>query len=316
MANKFYYKCVEDATHQAITRIVLKHQFEESVSVAWRKKVIFVTEKFVGVKNINSQFNPSLNYPGEQVQSLSAFLMRIGCDLEILQDLCLMPPKGCPFENWICCAGPCKSERYFKNHNIKTVNEFRNRLGLKDNLPVGYFEKFKEEWGEILDEKRGENRTESTPFLLLPVRDLHHSVKDTIVAREPGLANFAGDLFVCTDHFKRKTKRGVDRREYSSFTLQNINEAFENNTLEFILNKERHFTDRDRLRKLISLLNRGASMSTVLSRKEFNRKFHIERLSRSFNEMDNNFYANGYDNNGHYGNSYYEQQSSQRHPDT
>ena len=309
MADKAYYKQVESAVHLAITKIYRKYFSKEEQSATWKKKVIFMTEKYIGVKNINTQMDVSINsdLPDEQLQSLSAFLMRISYDLETLRDLCLMPPKGCPFENWVCCAGPCKSGKLLKNHNIKTVLEFRKRLGFKDDLPEDYYDKFKEEWGEILDGKRGENGIDTTPFLLLPVRDLHQSVRDKIVAREPGLANFVDNLFLCCDHFKRKNiKSGFDRRVFATFSVQNLNKTFESNKLKFVLSGEGHFIDRAHLTKLISLLNRDVQMSVDLTRRNFNRKSHIARLSQSYLEMENNYYPNGFDNNGHYGTSYYD----------
>jgi len=310
MADTNRFVEIETAVHKAFDIFYREFWPEAHPKTSWKEQVPKILLKFVtSIADINKTLKAGDLKRRTDIdnQVLSLLALKVVLDFETLQDLYLMPPSGYPFETWVCCAGPCKSGKLLKNHNIKTVLEFRKRLGFKDDLPEDYYDKFKEEWGEILDGKRGENGIDTTPFLLLPVRDLHQSVRDKIVAREPGLANFVDNLFLCCDHFKRKNiKSGFDRRVFATFSVQNLNKTFESNKLKFVLSGEGHFIDRAHLTKLISLLNRDVQMSVDLTRRNFNRKSHIARLSQSYLEMENNYYPNGFDNNGHYGTSYYD----------
>lgn len=166
------------------------------------------------------------------------YILRCALPLKNLRALCIMPPRGCPLERWVCFFGPCRSSNTWKCQKLDTVKHFRSIVGHEDDFPENYYEGFEEFWGNF--KRKSGAIGLNNPLMLFPVRDLEPVVRDTIVKENPILAEIADNLFVCVDHFKNSdpSERVVDKRALSSFSIDNLNYQLRQKNVQFKISSQ------------------------------------------------------------------------------
>jgi hypothetical protein len=320
MANSETYLGIERAVYKGYKQVYRAEREAQSES-QWSEPVPRVLAKLTSLTDINRTLNSEVEKLTElEYTIILTYSLKVVLDFEILQDLCLMPPRGCPFELWVCCAGPCKSGYYKKHQDIRKLRELRKRAGIKDDIPENYYNRFEEEWREIWNQeakKRKEKNSKTdfnTPLFLVPVRDLNDTVKDAIVAIEPGLAPSIDNLFLCSDHFRKngpRDKRGFNQRRYSSYTAENINKNLSTGEISLSLAKNKHFGCRTHLQSLLKLLSKEPSIDTTPIRKQFDSHQCVSTVVQRLEKMANNFChrSDAYGNYNH--SSAYQQEYSE-----
>jgi len=126
---------------------------------------------------------------------------------------------------------------------------------------------------------------------LVPVRDLNDTVKESIIAIEPGLAPSIDNLFLCSDHFRKRGSQrgGFDSRHFSSLVPKNINKRLASGEVGLRFAAIKHFKNRAHLKKLLMLLRRGVSVDTTLNPRVFNREEIVQTVTSRLREMNNNY---------------------------
>lgn len=297
MANTERFIDIECAVNQAIKILFRQYRPEASGKLGWKEQVPVVMQRLGFVfEEIRSDLPEDILELTElDRQVVLLFLLKVVLDFDLLQDLGLMPPKGCPFEAWVCCAGPCKSGYSKRHHNLLSIKKYRRLTGIKDDIPEDYFDKFEEEWREIWNEEgvtreQGESDN-NTPLILIPVRNLSETVKNAIVTNEPVLSSSIDNLFLCSDHFKKFVyKHGslFAQKRFSSFTAENLNKSLESDEIKLVLAKI-HFKNRKHLQKLLMLLSKGVQIDTGLRRREFDRKECAAQVLNRLKAMENTY---------------------------
>jgi len=303
------YSDYEKAVHKAISEHhrVLRPDAHSRTGINEQIQVI-VRRYTKSLADISRSLNRGQRKLSEtEVQVASAFILKVLLDFETLQDLCLMPPKGCPFELWVCCGGPCKTGFVKRHQNINTLRRLRKCAGIKDNIPEDYYDKFEKEWREIWNEealKKDSGETDyNTPLFLVPVQSMDEAVKNAIIEIEPSLAPFVDKLFLCTDHFKRVAKlsnNSFSTKQFATFSKENLQRGLR--TGELKLNFAvvfKHFKNRDYIHKLLMLLEKGVNFDFTPNKKSFEEKECVSKAYNRLREMENNFghrnsYSSGY----------------------
>lgn len=286
-------------------RIVYKKLFpEEDCRKKWSEKVRKVLQRKLNLSEINRHLSEEVdseNCTEYKIQLLQIFLLRIVLDLETLQELCLLPPKGCPLENWVCCAGPCRSGKLLKGQNIYTVKKIRECVFRKKDLPKDYCDKYESVWGQFAE--KGRKAGESAPLILFPVKELDPSVAKIIIAKKPELSAFIEHLFICSDHFKEKKEtNNFDRRKLKNHYISNINKLLASERVKFKPNGDYHFRDKDYLNVLKGqLMNEKTEYSRAVTRPRYisNEVSLTRRFVTRLLTMDNRYYREnfvGFDN--------------------
>lgn len=300
MADTNRFVEIESAVRRAFDIFYREFWPEAHPKTSWKEQVPKILLKYVtSIADINKTLKAGNVKRRTDIdnQVFSLFALKVLMDFETLQDLYLMPPKGCPFEAWVCCAGPCKSGYNRRHQNIQTVKRLRSLGGIKDDIPEDYYDKYEEEWREIWEEERVQRRKEykeksdnHTPLSLVPVRHLDVTVKNAIIEKEPGLKPFVDNLFLCCYHFKKVSsleKNEFSQRKYSSYTVGDLNKNIVEG--EVRVASSYFFRNRKHLAKLLMLLNKGLCIDTTLRKKSFKNKECVLTIVNRLKEMENNF---------------------------
>jgi len=321
MADAELFTKVEEALHKAIGQVYSKGAEPQCEKLTYRTSWMFEIPKIIsrlcgGPEAVNKSLAkiPKKATEVERNVFLGVALKAL-LDFEVLQVIGLMPPKGCPFEAWVCCAGPCKSG-YRKSQNIQTLKWLRKLAGIQDNIPEDYYDKFEDEWRKIWNEgKEGRLEREptdyNTPLILLPVRNLSEAVKDSIRTVEPGLSNSIDNLFLCGDHFKKiiandiGRRLGFNERRISSLTCSNVNFRLETGEIRIGFAKSKHFSDKAHLSKLLMILGRGVSFEVPVLQEDFCFETCAQQIGERLVRMEDQYnqrsdYNNGYMHQNHY----------------
>lgn len=309
MADSERYLAIKRAVYKGYKQ-VYRADREAQSEIRWSEPVPrFLLECLTSLSDINRTLSPEVEKLTElEQQIVITYSLKVVLDFEVLQDLCLMPPRGCPFELWVCCAGPCKSGYVRKHQDIRKLRELRSRAGIKDDIPENFYNRFEEEWREIWNQEARRRKEENsktdynTPLFLVPVRNLNETVKNAIIAIEPGLAPSIDNLFLCGDHFKKlrtREKKGFNQRRYSSYTAENINKGIETGEISLCLARNKHFVNRSHLQNLLKHLSRNPAIDTTPSQRHFDPLECESLVVRRLNKMAGNFCHRG-DNYGGY----------------
>lgn len=314
MEEEATYSNYEKAVHKAIGELHRELRPDVHARSGWYEQTQVIVKRYIrSLSDINRSLVRGQKKLSEtEVQVISSFLLKVLLDYETLQDLCLMPPKGCPFELWVCCGGPCKSGFVKRHQNIKTLRRLRKCAGIKDDIPEDYYDRFEEEWRQIWKEAPrkdkvfdfGNLKTDyNTPLFLVPVQQLDEAVKDAIVQVEPSLGPFIDKLFLCHDHFKRVTtlsNNSFSTKRFASYSKENLQRGLRTGEvrLNFAVSFS-HFRNRSYIQKLLMLLGRGVDFDFTPHKKSFQEKECVLKVFNRLKEMENNFghrnsYSSGY----------------------
>lgn len=184
------------------------------------------------------------------VPILVVFVMKSVLDIEVLRELCLMPPEGCPLEKWHCFVGSCQSQDKKKCQNPMVLKHARVIFGKVDGLPDRFYEKYQELWEPL---NLGLNPTRQlgqvSPLILFPVRELNEKVKNKILEERPQYANQIDEFYVCTDHFTPSL------RTIYKYSLDYLNSELESDSIRFSFG-------RKSLKEAHALAKRNLSLTT------------------------------------------------------
>jgi hypothetical protein len=153
-----------------------------------------------------SDINPNLKGYGTLTETQGHYLrvifLRVILDLETLRNLCLFAPKDIQFERWRCVFGPCNSAEQLRSCNQDVIQSIRARLGIRDELPPGYFDQYQAVWGGLSRSKQLRSVPALAPLILFPIKYFSEETKADIRRQCSFLDNIPVDgLFVCCDHF-------------------------------------------------------------------------------------------------------------------
>jgi hypothetical protein len=210
-------------------------------------KQLELLENFVDLSAINPWFGEKSReserlYLEMGNSMVTLLMMKCILDYDILRGLCLMPPKGVPIDQWRCCLGPCGIKTWLVQDPL-VVRELQRRVRDEENEEE--LVEFRDQvwsgryWVQPEKEPKNFAWAKLAHALLLPVRALHPSVKETILKEAPNLISIVDSLFICPEHIQKckvsdpGEKKSFYERTINFYSLDLINRQIEEGKLYF-----------------------------------------------------------------------------------
>ena len=233
-------------------------------------KKVELMSTYVDMKDINpicDSTDRMSDYGEIGMKYVTIWLLKAILDIDILRDLCLMPPAGISLNQWRCFLGPC-TFKIWDAQNPRGLKKLRKHCRREFEEMEGIEEDFFENWsGRRWTPRESERENvwiSCSHTQLFPVRALHNCVREAIIAKDRRLEQVVDSLFVCRQHFKEtetsvrirverpkatsrrrrieeslnlKTDETFYKRVPTQFTVELLNHMFENNLVKFSFGK-------------------------------------------------------------------------------
>lgn len=190
------------------------------------------------LKNIylNAPSSP-VEYTGvRDREQMIVFTLKCILPLEKLRQMNLMPPPNCSWIQWVCCLGPCESNK--DSFDFAILKLLRSLL-LKNNRELFQAELFEgivfEKLWAGMPWNRSSRKREGPriPTILLPVnlllKEVGEQIKEVYSLKDEELRN----RFVCRSHFVRPGRKRDYYKNITCFTPTEINNDLKSGKVEF-----------------------------------------------------------------------------------
>ena len=175
--------------------------------------------------------------------SMIALLLKCILPIPILQEIGMMPPNNCEWDNWVCCLGPCKGLMSMRGINAKLIKLLRWANGSCAPSELRAFDAFIDFWSGAPTRTKVKDSADYGYFMsifLAPVSMLPTNTVKLLTKKFPSLAGKENKLFLCVDHFKEMlgskdsnvSKAFSPKRELFEFSTNNISKDLESGKLK------------------------------------------------------------------------------------